>query len=306
MELCESVLRQPEPCVLREYTSEKLMEMDAQRVIKNGGDAKTVRLALKAARPANDLMAALFEAHSSQSDSLSMSIAVSSVLRGNPFFVALSCLCDTERFGKTNIGRQVDPHARSCVQAMVDLGLFKLDSSVHREALLSLCSPLHTFASQTAAALGLTPDMGSTHAQNTLLDLVAELGHLSGADPFVQFLGSWAQRSEFLPELWSRAGHVLELAVSKMARAKSDPDPKTWVVERATKALSGLIDAAQAPQTGLSFDATCAMRSLRETLDGILLEHADALVGKPSFEKIRELSRGLGRMSLPRSGPKKL
>lgn len=310
MAICEPALREPQPCALREFTPEKFMEIEAQRIMASSTDPKKTKKALEAIKPANDLIFMLLTAHSRDSEHLSMSIAVSEILRGNPLFVAMRLVCDSERGEPGSGPGRKDEEGRAGVQALADLGLFKIESPAHRAALLGLCAPTHDCACEMAQALGLTPEMGSEDSQDELLAKVAAAGGLAGAPAFVDFLGSWGKSQDFPPKVWARAVRELERTLGALARIEERGGARSgserWHVELATRTVSGLVEAAGNPRSGLAFDATEAMAALRERLDAALLEHGEKLAGDAAYEAARELSRDLGRASLPRTRPKSI
>lgn len=295
--LAEALLREPEPNALREVNSELLMKVELERASKSGIDINDD--IMKAISASHDFIVALLNNHASNSEDLSLSIAVSELLQGNPFYQALRLVSDDESH-HFNGHRCAAPESPKALDALIARGLFNPASPSHREALLSLCESSHPTACRIAFQAGLSPASGSARTEIGFFTQIAQAKSLAKTSPAFQDLcREWTAASDFGQRAFMALSRNAEHEHAALTQGR---EKDSWKAVHAWHLLANMANGFADPSSGFGTPSITELSERLSSLDHILLASDPATDRDLKLRKaLLECAQALSRLTLPSS-----
>lgn len=269
---CSALLREPEPCALREVNRDLLSLADQRHVEEAGAnpDDPDVQAALNSS---HDLILALLGAHSEQSENLSMSIATSELSQSNPLFMLFWRQSSSRSWGQT---LRSDFDSEAMVKLCADLakqGLYDGNRASHRHALLQACAQ----GSRPAIALALNEGIRPSQEGRSIENIFVE-AFLPFAKPPEKWPAEFSQLARDFTDQPSFGCKLFEYCAHSAQRAARDIDSA-----QGAKARDAHLEAEQSfrrlalcskalAQAHWDKPAREDIEKVAECLDAILLE----------------------------------
>lgn len=287
--LCEALFNEPKRSPLRDLDPQLLFDANKKRLSKLGIDVDQSPEDLDDLSAATELLFALMNGQSEQSESLGMSIAVSDLLQGNPLFRSLRLVSEDARGSRSERACLPDPLALEAIGALEAAGLWNPRSLPYREALAALCGHETPTACAWAVRHGVSPADVGAESQARFMEKAARHG-LSDGSSFADFCRPWSDAPGFADRL---AEQLASQCARAHRRAIAEIDDKKrglsvaphHDIHQLLRSTASLAKALGSPGRGFSDASPGAIASAATILDGIAIE---ALERQPSLTWAKE------------------
>jgi hypothetical protein len=299
--LCESLFQPPQKSPLRDLDPQLLIDADRKRLTEAGIDTDAHPELIEDAKSATALLFALIGGQADESERLGLSIAVSELLQGNPFFLALRLACDDGRSAMGMNPKVVNPRTLEAVDALAQSGLWKPALEAHLDTLVGMCKPENPTVCSWALSHGISPAHASKESQESLMRLVASHG-LDGNSAFSAFCSDWAQQPGFADRMLEHMAQQCAWLSRRALADSADPknhSPKAHECQWLLRDMSRLALALGAPHRGYDQASPTQIATSCAILDEATLQVLEHQPPLPWAKELKAASHALSALRLP-------